>query len=209
MKLFLSAPAAGALTLALLSSVAQAQSLPASSADYFTPVEQWSGFYAGAHGGIVESDKLPNLFGSTKSFTGGLVLGADMQVGSLVFGGMLEANYGRDYNHAMGGGAQLKQTWSGAAKVRAGLAIDQLLVYGMAGYGVARLEPGTGVTSGAVNAGGLVFGGGVEYAVTEELTLKLEYQQARYGNVAFTSGGLAQTKDLIDHSIRAGINFRF
>lgn len=213
MKLRLSACAASAIALALCIGGVQAQDFtrppnPA-GANYFTPVDRWSGFFAGGHAGIVESGKFPNLFGNTKAFEGGVQFGSNVQMGNLVVGAELSATYSRDFSHDLGNGGQLKQSWSGAAKAKAGFAMDSILVYGTLGYGMARLDPAGNVTSGAVNAGGLVFGGGAEMALTEQLSLRLDYTQARYDKVAFTAGGTAQTRDLVDHSLRAGVNFRF
>jgi outer membrane immunogenic protein len=214
MKLRLSAYAASALALALLATSASAQSYGApagakNSVDFYSPADQWSGFYAGVHGGVVDSGRLPNPFGNTRAFEGGLQLGTNMQFGNFVVGAEAVATYSHDLRHDLGGGAGLRQSWSGAARAKAGIALDRVLVYGTAGYGVARLDPTGTVTSGAVTASGLVFGGGAELAVNEQLSLRLDYTQARYNGVAFTAGGLNQSRDIVDHSVRAGVNFRF
>lgn len=215
MNIRLSAYAAGAIALALLTPAAIAQDLASpqfsvpTGQDYFAPVDQWSGFYAGVHGGVVEAGRLPNPFGTTKSFTGGVQLGSNLQFGKLVVGAEVEATFSHNYRFDLGAGAGLKRNWSGAVKARVGIAADQFLVFGTMGYGMARLEPDGTVTSAASNVGGLVFGGGVEYALTNQLSVKLEYQQANYSNVAFSAGGASQSQNRVDHAVRAGLNFRF
>jgi len=213
MKFRLSAYAASALVLALLTAGANAQSYGAptgsNSVDFFSPADPWSGFYAGVHGGVIDNGRVPNPFGNTKAFEGGLQFGTNVQFGNFAVGAEAAATYSHDFRHDLGGGANLKQSWSGSAKARAGIALDQILLYGTLGYGVARLDPSGNVTSGAVTAGGLVFGGGAEFAMTEQLTLRLDYTQSRYNGVAFTAGGLNQTRDIVDHAVRAGVNFQF
>ena len=214
MKFRLSACAASALVLVLLTAEVHAQSFTApssglNSTDFFSPVDQWSGFYAGVHGGVIETGRVPNPFGNARAFEGGLQFGSNLQFGNLVVGAEATGTYSHDFRHDMGAGASLKQTWSGSVKARAGVALDQILLYGTLGYGMARLEPSGTVTSEATNVGGLVFGGGAEYALTEQLALRVDYTQSRYSGVVFTAGGLKQTRDIVDHSVRAGLNFRF
>lgn len=220
MKFRLSAHAASALVLALtfglalLTAGAHAQSftLPnggQNSVDFFSPADQWSGFYAGIHGGVIETGGVPNPFGNAKTFEGGMQFGTNLQFGNLVVGAEAAGTYSHDFRHEMGGGASLKQSWSGSVKARAGVALDQILLYGTLGYGVARLEPNGTVTSGASNVGGMVFGGGAEFALTEQVALRIDYTQSRYNGVGFNAGGLKRTSDIVDHSVRAGLNLRF
>lgn len=169
----------------------------------------WTGFYAGVHGGFTSKTDVPMPFGSASDWLAGVHLGTDVQVGSLVLGGVVEADYSPDLAHDIGGGASLRQQWSGAAKGRVGVAVDRLLAYGTAGVAVARLEGQNGATAASDWSTGYVFGGGVEYAVLDNVSLNLEYNQTRFDGVKSTVGNAAQSDNLVNHAVRAGLSFRF
>src|SRR4051812_19314392 len=102
MKFRLSAYAASTLVLALLTASAQAQSVTApssgrNSVDFYAPANQWSGFYAGVHAGVIETGRVPNPFGNAKAFEGGLQLGSNLQFGNLVVGAEVAGTYSHDF----------------------------------------------------------------------------------------------------------------
>lgn len=168
----------------------------------------WTGFYAGIYGGLTPS-KFPNVF-QDNSLQGGVVAGYTMQLGPAVVGGEIEGSYlgGRTYD--TGGGGTLSQHWAATAKLKAGVALDATLIYGTAGYGFARLDPKGNVISDPKWQGGWVFGGGIEQGLGSNLSAKLEYTQMRMDDVSTTvAGGARFSNDLVNHSIKAGINLRF
>ena len=213
----LTASAAGALALALVSTTCGL----AADFDRTSPIEVqvgdsrlgvsdvWSGMYAGIHAGRGTSAGVVTAFGKEGAWEGGVHVGGNMQFGALVVGAELEGNYASGLNYDLGAGAGLKQNWSGAGKLRAGLALDNLLVYGTVGYGFARLDPSGTVTSDGKYVGGLTLGGGAEFMVSDGLSLRLDYAQTRFDDVAFTAGGSTQTRDLVSHAVRAGVSFKF
>jgi outer membrane immunogenic protein len=177
---------------------------PATAGSY-----DWSGFYLGVHGGLASDTEVPTPLNNASDWLAGVQAGADFQVGGLVVGGSIEASYAPELSHDIGGGNTIQQEWSGAAKARAGLAVDRLLAYGTAGVAVARLEGGNGVTLADEWATGYVLGGGVEYAVFDNVSVNLEYNQTRFDDIKSTVGATAQSDDLTHHAVRAGLNFRF
>jgi outer membrane immunogenic protein len=211
----LTASAAGALALALVST---GSSL---AADFGRPIEVqagnsqlgvsdvWSGMYAGIHAGRGTSAGVVTALGKDGAWEGGVHVGGNMQFGALVVGAEIEGNYASGLNYDLGGGAGLKQNWSGGAKARAGVALDNLLLYGTVGYGFAKLDPTGTVTSDGKYFGGLTLGGGAEFMVSDGLSLRLDYTQTRFDDVKYTAGGSAQTRDLTSHAVRAGVSFRF
>jgi outer membrane immunogenic protein len=107
--------------------------------------------------------------------------------------------------------------WYGTARVRVGYAFDRVLVYATGGLAVAQIDgtyratvpPGAGggtFTSAASNTHvGWTLGGGIEYALSKQWSVKLDglYAQLdtrRYNNVRF-NGAFAV--------VRAGVNYRF
>jgi outer membrane immunogenic protein len=213
----LTASAAGALAFALVSGSA------ALAADFDRPApiavqvgtsqlgvsDVWSGMYAGIHAGRSTSAGVVTAFGRDGAWEGGVHVGGNMQFGALVVGAEVEGNYTSGLSYDLGGGAGLKQNWGGAARARAGLALDNLLLYGTVGYGFARLDPTGSVISDGKYVGGLTLGGGAEFMVSDGLSLRLDYAQTRFEDVAFTTAGGAQTRDLTSHAVRAGVSFRF
>lgn len=213
----LTASAAGALALALVSGgtvVAADFSRPGPievqvGSNQLGVSDVWSGMYAGIHAGRSTSAGIVTAFGKDGAWEGGVHVGGNVQFGALVVGAEVEGNYASGLDYDLGNGAGLKQNWSGAAKARAGLALDNLLLYGTAGYGFARLDPTGTVTSDGKYAGGLSLGGGAEFMVSDGLSLRLDYSQTRFADVAFSAGGSSQTRDLTSHAVRAGVSFRF
>lgn len=196
---------------------ALAFSAPALAADLYTANStvphnagyDWTGFYAGVHGGFTAKDEVPMPFGDASDWLAGVHLGGDVQTGPLVLGGVIEADYSADLAHDIGGGAALRQEWSGAAKARVGVAVDRLLAYGTAGIALARFEGESGATTADDWTTGHVFGGGVEFAVLDNLSVNLEYNQTRFDGVKSTVGNADQSNDLVNHAVRTGLSFRF
>jgi len=126
------------------------------SAAYTSSGFDWNGFYVGLNNAYVNT-------GSAEWGIGG-VAGLNVQDGAIVYGAEVEAN------GLVAGGVYTGSLFEATA--RAGyLVSDDVLVYGVAGGG---LNKGTGVA---------LVGAGMEFAVTQEVTLGAEY------NYLFNSGG--------------------
>lgn len=169
-------------------------------------VDSWSGAYAGVNAGLA-TDEFSNMF-SDRNFTGGGQVGYRAEFGPAVVGAELQGNYTGGQSFTTGGGS-LDQYWSGAAKLKAGVGLGSTLVYGTGGYGVAKLEGGDASTDDAGWKGGFVFGGGVEQKLGGGLSLNLEYNQMRLDDVKSVSSGAAYSDDLVNHSVKAALNYQF
>lgn len=166
----------------------------------------WTGFYAGVHGGA----GLVNMpAGNDRDVLAGIQGGYNYQFGNFVVGGELEGSYNNGLQHRLTSTGALEQTWTGTAKARAGVAVDNFLLFGTVGVASARLNSQGAVTSPDRWATGLAFGGGVEMALTEHLSGKLEYTQTRFNDVSSTIAGSARSDNLVNHAIKAGLNYRF
>lgn len=175
---------------------------------YYGASDPWTGFYAGVLGGV-STKELPNVFAGN-NLMGGVVAGYTSSFGPAVLGAELEGTYTLGKEYSLTSNAALAQSWAGVAKLKAGVAFDDILLYGTAGYGWARLDPKGNVASDARWAGGFAYGGGAEFAFRNGMSIKLEYTQSRYDNVESTLvGGAKRTDNLVNHAIKAGFNYRF
>ncbi|HVX80451.1 MAG TPA: porin family protein [Devosiaceae bacterium] len=124
------------------------KSLPVTTA---SPGYDWSGFYAGVFGAYQKSAASGDALG------GGVDLGVNTTF-NFVLAGAEVAVVGLDN----GAGATPYVQGIGRAGV---LLTDNLVAYGAAGFG---LDPNAG-------AGDVLAGGGLEYAVTDALSLRAQY----------------------------------
>lgn len=154
------------------------------------PAYDWSGFYAGV-------------------YTAGARVGYNRQFGTFVLGGEADVGHLGRSDSQIGDGGTLKQTWNVGVRARAGVAIDHALFYGLVGYNRAKLKAGGTVTSADKWANGYDVGAGVEYALSRNVSIGLEYDYSRFDNVKSVIGGATRKNSLGDHSLRAGLNFRF
>jgi outer membrane immunogenic protein len=184
-------------------------------------IYNWSGFYAGANlGGEFLRDTGTNAGISRKlngtSVFGGVQAGYNFQSGPWVYGLEADIGYGRPSKTKAFGANTMKieEGVSGTARVRAGYAVDRALVYGTGGLAWANFD--TTVSNGVLTEkadrtrAGWVVGGGVEYAVTNNVSVKGEYLYENFGKMdkAFASVG-ATRNELSDHIVRAGVNYKF
>lgn len=163
-------------------------------------------------------------------FVGGLHAGYNWQSDSLVLGveGDLEyadLNGDTDILHAdqdnlKVGEAQQDIDWLGSLRLRAGFAFDRALLYATGGLAVGGVK-----VSGFIDESdfddsskntewGWTLGGGLEYALTDELSASLEYRYTDLGNSDVDAGGedTPITKLEFDnafHAVRAGLSWHF
>jgi outer membrane immunogenic protein len=213
-KLMLStALAATALAGATLldTGVASAADMAMKAAPYAAPVRvfSWTGCYIGAHAGAgVMRDSFSEENGS-----GGLAggqIGCNYQDGNWVFGAEGEGYWsGMKATFASSstsegtvfsrGTDQTKNKYDFSIAARAGIAFDRTLVYGKAGWVWGKFDildtssccgtnPGFSSDAASGTLNGLLLGVGIEHAITNNWTVKLEYNYLKYGSkeLAFT-----------------------
>lgn len=189
--------------------------VPAMAADlvsdqtYSDPAYNWSGTYIGGQVGT-SSSGFPNPFSSKSGWQFGGQIGTNFQSGPFVYGAELDGSYSKGTKHKLDDGAELKRTWTGAAKVRAGISFGKTLLYGTAGYSMTKVKPGGTVASGGKWEGGYLVGGGIEQAFAGNISTKVEYNYVNYGDVDYTlRNGAKRSEGLKSHTVKLGINYRF
>ncbi|UXM95135.1 porin family protein [Bartonella sp. HY329] len=135
------------------------------------------------------------------------------------------------YNYNTEG--SIKQKWAGATRVRVGYAMDRFMPYVAGGVAYTKVETSgqnylTSANPAAptVQAGsvlgyntsntmtGWTIGAGVDYAVTDNVLVRLEYRYADYGDktntYTHTSGQTFKEKvDYKSNDVRVGVAYKF
>ncbi len=199
---------------------------PVYKAPVAIPLYNWSGLYIGANigwgwgsgsgtatiGGITGPTS-----GSGNGFLGGAQIGYNMQAGAWVFG--LETDFQGSGGESTVTGpnattATAKGPWFGTIRGRLGYAFDRSLLYVTGGgvYGRANLDGTSGgvAFSSSTTAWSWTLGGGLEQALWDRWSAKLEYLYVGSPNkVPVPPATTAVSGDSHGHIVRAGLNYRF
>jgi outer membrane immunogenic protein len=217
--------------------------LPAASADigrgysrpYYTPspAYDWSGFYLGANvGGAWASASAGATVGglsldatqSLNGAAGGIQGGVNWQVGVGLLG--IEGDFQltsqeKDFSYSAPGVTASgfnRLPWFATVRGRAGIVLDQWLVYGTGGVAFTQMKTTGNATLGGTALtlnfsepqAGWVLGGGIETALWgSNWTAKIEY--LHFDSIDFTlpaSGGTTRAHATND-VVRLGVNYRF
>lgn len=207
------------------------------------PAASWTGFYVGANVGYATSDMdvddilfegapppIDLDFGlSPDGVIGGGTIGYNYQFGSMVAGlegdfdlTSLKDSFTNDVAGFTGTG---ELQWLSTLRGRIGFAADRFLVYGTGGLAIGEIKGtidddyGAGVvitTHDSQTHVGWTAGGGVEFALTDHITLKGEglYYDLGSEDYSFDEGpdGYSPITTSVDASgwiARAGINWKF
>jgi outer membrane immunogenic protein len=201
-----------------------------------SPGVNWTGVYLGLNGGFTfgGSNWTDSITGGstgnfgTSGFVFGGTIGANYQVGSLVFG--VEAD--GDWADASGfgtftasslcaGGCLTTSTWLSTVRGRAGYTFDRFLVYGTGGaaFGNVRANFSNNPVTSSIEAGWTV-GAGLEVAFARNWSAKAEYLFVNLADgscitnctIADASGTpiIPNVAVKFNETVaRAGINYRF
>lgn len=195
------------------------------SAAVYSPASafNWSGFYVGANAGYGWAEMSDNLGGPVQRLQGalgalgGVQVGYNYDFGGFVLGveGDLQVS-GMKYTETLAG---VTGTFSvdqfGTLRARAGLAADRFLPYVTGGLAVANGHiningAGANYDESKVSVGWTV-GAGVEFAATDNITLKAEYLYADFGKANYTGpvGAIPAEVSTKASIVRTGVNFKF
>jgi outer membrane immunogenic protein len=203
------------------------------------PAFNWSGFYIGAHVGGAWSDKdwpltssngvflvFPGFphFGShdVKGFIAGGQVGFNWQASgsNWVLGVEAQASWSNaDGEHTVDVFRfRTEVEWLGTVTGRLGYAFDRVLVYAKGGFAFAHDKHELAVFTDPTlftdkTRTGWTVGGGVELALWQNWSAKLEYNYMDLGrkDVTFSDGVTFMTFDVDQqmHVVKFGINYRF
>lgn len=157
-------------------------------------------------------------------FVGGLNAGYDWQIDNIVLGvtGDIElADMDGDSDLLDAGGADIGRIeaqidWLGSLRLRAGFAVDRALFYATGGLAVGGVELSLHDTAGGVSDDsaakwGWTLGGGLDYALTDTLSARIEYRYTDLGGIEAgdaSAGGEAKS-DIAFHAVRVGLGWHF
>ncbi len=152
------------------------------------PAWSWTGPYAGLTGGYAWGTAAPGT--SSSGWVGGAYLGYNLQTNqNLVVGveGDVTAT------------SKASNPWNGTFRGRLGYAWDRFMLYGTAGVAVGGVHD-TGTPSSATKVGWTA-GAGLEAAITDNVTGRIEYRHTDLG----THAGSSYTSN----DVLVGVGFKF
>jgi len=224
----------GTAALALAMTASQAADLPSrySPAPAYNPmpVFTWTGFYVGANVGYGWNTGASRYYdpafgfvgGNRKGgFVGGAQAGYNYQFGMFVLGAETDLQYAAVGNKGASYGNTYyvgdSDGYFGTIRARLGVAFDRALVYGTGGFaygdigGNRAYDPLLGHHRDNSTNGGWTLGGGAEYAVTNNITAKVEglYVNLDTRDNYALGGRFHDRRDTEFGVLRAGVNYKF
>ena len=204
-----------------------------------TPLYDWSGFYVGVFGGGGFGNHNYNNANGPAGFanftvnydsTGGIVGGEggyNAQSGNYLIGveadGFWSGLKGNDASQVAAGAFAITSVdetslrWGGTLRARGGIAVDRLLLFFTGGWAYGDIlhtstAPGFPVDQFTNHQSGLTAGGGIAYALTNNVIGKFEYRYynfGRYDRSAPTNGQLPYTVDNTYSVVTLGLDYKF
>jgi outer membrane immunogenic protein len=198
------------------------------------PVFTWTGFYVGLNTGYAfgKADGTSTL-GTTGSFSvsgpmAGVTLGGNYQIGQFVVGAETDIDWQNVRGSQVGGGCSFippggppavpgscdaASNWVGTFRGRVGLAMDRVLLYATGGGAYANIKASVSALPWSRNTElGWTAGAGVEYAMTDNWTVKFEYLFADFQHATCPAASCFATSTTVSFNesmVRAGINYKF
>lgn len=204
-------------------------------------VFNWSGFYAGVHAGYAwgsEKDDQSNLFPDVATdqasdsfdmdgFIGGVHGGYNWQMDQFVFGveGDIDyANLKGDANYSYLGGdvtgnLEMKSEWQASARLRAGYAFDNFLVYATGGVAFADGKLSSSGYSYITDSNfgsddtnthvGWTIGAGAEYAFTPNWIARAELRYTDFGSKTYQLYEGPVDASWTQTAVTVGLSYKF
>jgi outer membrane immunogenic protein len=179
----------------------------------------WTGLYVGAHAGYGWSDvdwQDGTAFSGSHNGSGWLAggqIGYNLQAGRLVYG--LEADISSAWIDGDAGCCGHSVEWLYTVRGRAGLASydNRWLFYATGGAAWADIDYRSAGLGGHSDTHlGWVAGGGIERALTPNLTARVEYLYYDFESLSAPAGALGTSATDLDptmHTVRFGLNLKF
>jgi outer membrane immunogenic protein len=206
MRTFLGAALGGALMLGS-TGLALAADLP--GGPYYTTPEplsaySWAGPYLGATVGY-EWGTVDNSPTQPSGIAGGVEAGYNWQRGAFVLGSETDIQLsGADDTLSP---FEFSNPWFGTVRGRAGFTLNNVLLFGTAGFSYGELRADTFSLTESHTTVGWVAGGGVEIGITPRWSAKAEWLYLDLSDHAFSMTGT--NNGLAADLLRLGVNYRF
>jgi outer membrane immunogenic protein len=187
----------------------------------------WSGPYVGAQVGYAwaDADNRANGF-SPGSKPDGFMFGAFAGYNHQFDGSPMVAGVETDFNFsdvdAKRGTAAFtglpdssirnESGFNGSVRARLGFTFDRFLIYGAGGLAYADHQvKARGAAGGSDDtiAVGWTVGGGVEAAISDNVTARVEYRYSDYGTDSFSVANTRVKSDLTDNRVMLGVGYKF
>jgi outer membrane immunogenic protein len=188
---------------------------------YAAPIFTWTGFYVGVNGGYggdkntYSINNIGNIASITSGgFIGGGQIGYNWQAGSFIYGleADIQATNIQGKVTILGLGIGSKLDYLGTVRGRFGYAfVPNAFIYATGGlaYGSVKTNVANIISFGGTNTGWTA-GAGIEYALTQNWSLKTEYMYVDLGKKnSLIVPGLSVGVKNTEHIVRAGLNYRF
>jgi outer membrane immunogenic protein len=200
------------------------------------PVFTWTGPYVGAQiGAGWQQDRLAEssicvpacvdrVTGRATGVIGGGHVGFNWQSGPLVVGAEADIE-GTGLHHRTIYPLSSPDTfsseieWQSSVRGRLGFAVDRTLVYATGGVAFADIrhnyyEASAGISQAFSDVRtGWTVGGGIEYAITDNFTARVEYRYTDFGTKietpAFVFPGFVENHTETQHAVRVGASYKF
>jgi outer membrane immunogenic protein len=169
----------------------------------------WTGFYVGAFGGYGWGETDAGAFGSSDlegPLAGGTV-GYNHQIDQFVVGIEADGGWSGIDNEDDNLTNDTSIDWLTTVRGRVGFAMDSFLIYGTGGAAIGEVsfDPAGPVGEDSDTRIGWTAGGGVEAALTDNISVKAEYLYVDLGEEEINGTDV----DVNAHTVRGGINYRF
>ena len=220
---------------------------PAAYVPVVTPAYNWGGIYIGLNGGygfgssswtVPAGATAPGSFDINGPLVGG-TLGANFQTGQFVFGIEGDGDWSNITGTIAGASSaaclvatgatgctyQTSNDWLATLRARAGVAWDRVLIYATGGGAGGDVKANWSVTATPALAGasssstefGWTAGAGIEFAITDNVTAKIEYLYVDLQNGSFsctvvacgTAAAVNAPVSFETSLVRAGLNLKF
>ncbi|NRG17670.1 porin family protein [Rhizobiales bacterium] len=178
----------------------------------------WTGFYFGGQLGWAwaqfdNSAPVPfSVNTDANGVTGGVYGGYNYQFNdNFVLG--LEGDFSLsnldESSTAAGIRLRTSSDWNSNIRARAGFVFDRFMIYGAGGMAIADLSTSYAGQSDDTTKVGWTAGGGVEGAITNNITARVEYLYQDFGDEDFTVGGTTVNTDYTNNIVRFGMAYKF
>jgi opacity protein-like surface antigen len=189
----------------------------------------WTGFYFGGHAGVIANSVDPGFVGQKSMYENAFIGGAHvgytaaipMSIYGMSFVAGLEGDFdGSGYDQTRNysyGPVNTSLDWTASVRSRIGVAFGQfwgtesILAYATGGTAFARIKAEVpGYVDSNTHIGWTV-GGGVEAAVTRNITVRAEYMYTSYAQELYALGPVLSSVGIEARTnvVRGGVSYYF